>query len=200
MEVPLSLLEAIAGMPEDEFDRGLLHLQAAEFLYEAGHLPSARWRSSTRSATRSPTVACYGSGGDLSTRRSWSPSRTRSPAHLDDQIEILAHHAWHGEVWEKAFVYLRQAGDKARQAHATQEAIAFYTHAIEASEQVAPTPGAAHLLPVYEGRGLVWMLLTNYEAAIADFSACARWRVRPELAKRGGKSKSSGVCALVGLL
>ena len=51
MEVPLSLLEAIAGMPEDEFDRGLLHLQAAEFLYEAGH-PRAHVGVQARARTR----------------------------------------------------------------------------------------------------------------------------------------------------
>jgi predicted ATPase len=40
MEVPLSLLEAVAGEPEDVLERGLLHLQAAEFLYAAGHRPN----------------------------------------------------------------------------------------------------------------------------------------------------------------
>jgi predicted ATPase len=36
MEVPLSLLKAIAAEPQDTFDLSLRHLQAAEFLYEAG--------------------------------------------------------------------------------------------------------------------------------------------------------------------
>ena len=43
---------------------------------------------------------------------------------------------------------------------------------------MAPAVEAAQLLPVYEGRGLVWLLLTKNEAAIADFQrmhelACA---------------------------
>jgi tetratricopeptide (TPR) repeat protein len=37
------------------------------------------------------------------------------------------------------------------------------------SEQITPTLDAAQLLPVYEGRGLARLLLTNYETAIADF-------------------------------
>ena len=37
------------------------------------------------------------------------------------------------------------------------------------SEWLTPAPDAAQLLPVYEGRGLVWMLLTRYDEAIADF-------------------------------
>ncbi|MGH8066234.1 MAG: AAA family ATPase [Candidatus Entotheonellia bacterium] len=154
MEVPLSLLEAIAGVPEDGLDRSLLHLQAAEFLYEAGHLPE-RTLAFKHALTHE---VVYGSllrerrrtlhAQILATLEEWFAG------HLDEQVEILAHHAWRGEVWEKAFVYLRQAGDKARQAHATQEAIAFYTHAIEVGARIAP-PDAAQLLSVYEGRGLV---------------------------------------------
>jgi predicted ATPase len=110
----------------------------------------------------------------------------RFPDRLDEQVEILAHHAFRGEVWDRAFVYLRQAGDKARQAHATQEAMAFYTHAIEVSEQIAPTLDAAQLLPVYEGRGLVRMLLTDYDAALADFQRmCQMARASGNLQKQG---------------
>ena len=139
MEVPLSLLEAIAGVPEDALDRGLLHLQAAEFLYEAGHLPE-RTLAFKHALTHEVVYSSL-----LRERRRTLHAQilatleARSPVHPDEQIEILAHHAWRGEVWEKAFVYLRQAGDKARQAHATQEAIAFYTHAIEVSERTTPT-------------------------------------------------------------
>jgi predicted ATPase len=38
-EVPLSLLQAIAEMPEEALHRGLTHLQAAEFLYETSLFP-----------------------------------------------------------------------------------------------------------------------------------------------------------------
>jgi hypothetical protein len=90
---------------------------------------------------------------------------------LAERYEALAHHFSHGEVWEKAFVYLGKAGEKARQAYANQEAIAFYTRALEASERIAPALDAGQRLPVYEGRGLVWMLLTKYDEAIVDFRA-----------------------------
>jgi predicted ATPase len=35
-DVPFTLLQAIADVPEHSLCRGLIHLQAAEFLYEAG--------------------------------------------------------------------------------------------------------------------------------------------------------------------
>jgi tetratricopeptide (TPR) repeat protein len=52
---------------------------------------------------------------------------------------------------------------------ASQEALAFYTQALAASQRVTPAPDAADLLPVYEGRARIHMMLTQYDAAIADF-------------------------------
>jgi tetratricopeptide (TPR) repeat protein len=169
MEVPLSLLEAVAGEPEDVLERGLLHLQAAEFLYAAGHRPN-RTLAFKHALTHE---VVYGSL--LRERRRTLHAQVletleaRAAAYLDEQVEILAHHAYRGEVWGKAFAYLRKSGDKARQAYASQEAMAFYTQAIEVSERLTPALDAAQLFPVYEGRGLIWRLLTNYEAALADF-------------------------------
>jgi tetratricopeptide (TPR) repeat protein len=168
------------------FERSLLHLQAAEFLYEAGHLPE-RTLAFKHALTHE---VVYGSL--LRERRRALHAQiletleARSPGHLDEQVELLAHHAFQGGVWGKAFVYLRKSGDKARQAYATREAIGFYTQAIEVSERITPTPDAAQLLPVYEGRGRVWMLLTNYDAALADFQQmCQLARASRNLEKEG---------------
>jgi tetratricopeptide (TPR) repeat protein len=91
------------------------------------------------------------------------------PEWLAEHYEELAHHFTLGAVWEKAFDYLTKSGDKARQAYANQEAVTFYTQALEVSERITPALEAAQLLPVYEGRGQVWFLLTKYDEAIADF-------------------------------
>jgi class 3 adenylate cyclase/tetratricopeptide (TPR) repeat protein len=88
---------------------------------------------------------------------------------LTERSEELAHHFRVGEAWEKAFVYLARSGEKARQAFANQEAITLYRQALEVSQHITPALDAVQLLPVYEGRGLVWMLLTQYDEAIADF-------------------------------
>jgi class 3 adenylate cyclase/DNA-binding winged helix-turn-helix (wHTH) protein/tetratricopeptide (TPR) repeat protein len=186
IEAPLSLLEAVAGEPEDVLERGLLHLQAAEFLYEAGHHPN-RTLAFKHALTHE---VVYGSL--LRERRQALHAQVldileaRAAEHLDEQVEILAHHAWHGEVWGKAYVYLHKSGDKARHAYASQEATAFYTQALEVSDRLTPTQDAAQLLPVYEGRGLVWLLLTNYTAAIADFQ-----RMR-QLAHAAGNPQKEG--------
>ena len=74
-----------------------------------------------------------------------------------------------------------RSGDKARQAYANQEAITFYTQALEVQSVGSPLPlDDAQLLPVYEGRGLAWMLPTQRDAAIADFQHDARsWHAPP---------------------
>jgi predicted ATPase len=94
---------------------------------------------------------------------------TLSAAWLVERYEALAHHFTLGHTWAKAFDYLAKSGDKARQAYATQEAIAFYTQALEVSHHVTPAVKEGQLLPVYEGRGLVWLLLNNIDEAITDF-------------------------------
>ena len=94
---------------------------------------------------------------------------TLYPEGLTERSEELAYHFRLGEVWDEAFDYLTRSGDKARQAYANQEAIAFYTQAIEVSGRITPTLDEAQLLPLYERRGLIWRQLAKHEEAIADF-------------------------------
>ena len=108
------------------------------------------------------------------------------PDWLAEHYEALAHHFTQGTVWEKAFDYLTKSGDKARQAYANQEAIAFYTQALEVSQRLTPALDDTHLLPVYEGRGRVWHLLSQYDAAIADFQQMR------DLAHRSGHQRQEG--------
>ena len=42
-DVPFTLLSAIAELPEEDLRRGLAHLQAAEFLYEANLFPDLEY-------------------------------------------------------------------------------------------------------------------------------------------------------------
>jgi class 3 adenylate cyclase/tetratricopeptide (TPR) repeat protein len=105
---------------------------------------------------------------------------------LAERYEELAHHFTQGEAWEKAFHYLTRSGDKARQAYANHEAIAFYTQGIEVSRGITPALDEAQLLPVYEGRGLVCMLQTRYDEAIADF------QIMRQLARASGNPQKEG--------
>ena len=108
--VPLSVLRAIAETPEQDLQRGLAHLQAAEFLYETRLFPDAEY---TFRHALTLEVA-YGSllherRGELHARMVDTIERLY-PDRLAEQAARLAHHAFRGEVWTKALTYLRQTG------------------------------------------------------------------------------------------
>ena len=83
-EVPLELLQAIAELPEAALQRGLTHLQAAEFLYETRLFPERECtfkHALTHEVAYGPPAgaaarpACQGCGGHR-TARCRSPGRT----------------------------------------------------------------------------------------------------------------------------
>jgi tetratricopeptide (TPR) repeat protein len=58
------------------------------------------------------------------------------PDWLADQVERLAHHAIHGEVWDKAVTYFWQAWTKAFLHSANREAAACYERALTALQHL----------------------------------------------------------------
>ena len=135
-EVPFSLLQAIAEMPEDALHRGLTHLQAAEFLYET-HLFPERVYTFKHALTHDVAYSSL-----LHERRRTLHARIMTALEdvagdrLDEQIERLAYHALRGEVWEKTFQYCQQAGVKVREQSAYREAVAHFEQAINALEHL----------------------------------------------------------------
>jgi class 3 adenylate cyclase/predicted ATPase len=131
-DVPFALLHAVAELPEENLRRELGLLQAAEFLYETRLFPDLEY---TFKHALTHEVA-YGSL--LQERRRSLHTRIMEAIEvlyanrLEEQAERLAHHALRGEVWEKAVTYLHQAGRKAAERSAYQEAIAFLEEALKA--------------------------------------------------------------------
>ena len=131
-EVPFSLLQAIAELPEAALHRGLAHLQAAEFLYETRLFPDHEY---TFKHALTHEVA-YGSL--LQERRRALHARivealeALAGDRVAEQVERLAHHALRGEVWDKALAYCRQAGEKALARSAHREAVGYFEQALSA--------------------------------------------------------------------
>ena len=131
-DVPFVLLHAIAELSEEELRRELGQLQAAEFLYETRLFPDLEY---TFKHALTHEVAY---GNVLQERRralhaSIAEAIERLyPDRLVEQVELLAHHAFHGELWEKAATYLRQAGAKAADRSAHREAVSYFERALEA--------------------------------------------------------------------
>jgi tetratricopeptide (TPR) repeat protein len=135
-EVPLSLVQAIAELPEVDLHRGLAHLQAAEFLYETQLFPE---RAFTFKHALTHEVA-YGSL--LQERRRAlhahivAALEALSAEWLTDQVERLAHHALRGEMWDRALLYCRQAGTRAAERAAYREAVASFEQALGALQHL----------------------------------------------------------------
>src|SRR5438093_112642 len=139
-EVPWPLLQAIADVSEQALHQGLARLQAAESLYEARLFPELAY---TFKHALTHEVA-YGSL--LQERRRALHARIVEAiehfdsARLSEHVEQLAHHALHGEVWDKALTYLRQAGAKATARSAYRESAAYLTQALRTLEHLPQSP------------------------------------------------------------
>ncbi len=138
-DVPFALLEAVAGLGEDELRRGLARLQGAELLYEASLLPEPEY---TFKHALTHEVA-YGN-----LLREWRRAlharivdalEAEYPERLDERVEQLAHHAIAGERWEAAVEYARQAGANAKGRSANREAVTWLEQALAALEHLPET-------------------------------------------------------------
>src|SRR5262249_5926453 len=121
-DVPLVLLQAVSGTAEDAVQRGLAHLQAAEFLYETRLFPDSEC-TFTHALTHE---VAYGSL--LQERRKALHARivdaieAAYPDRLPEHVDRLAHHAVPGEAWGKALAQPPQARAKANHCRAPPQA------------------------------------------------------------------------------
>ncbi|MBI3454709.1 MAG: AAA family ATPase [Candidatus Rokubacteria bacterium] len=169
-EFTLRLLRQITDIQE-RLEESLADLRALEFIYEKSLYPDLEY------VFKHALVQDVAYGSLLKPRRRTLHELVGRAIEelyadrLDEHVAELAHHFAQGEVWPKAFEYARRAGDRARGIFANREAIHHYTQALEAAPKMTTPPGDADLLAIYEARGMVWLLLTNYDAAVADFEA-----------------------------
>jgi hypothetical protein len=138
-DVAVPLLLAIADAPEPEVRAELAHLQAAEFLYETRLFPDLEY---TFKHALTHEVAYQGLLHDrqraLHARITEALERL-APERVAEQAEQLAHHALHGELWDKAAAYFRQAGLRAAARAANREAIAHLEQALGALRRLPET-------------------------------------------------------------
>jgi tetratricopeptide (TPR) repeat protein len=132
LEVPLPLLQAIAGAPDEPLCAGLARLLAAEFLYETRLFPDLEY-TFTHALTHE---VAYSSLVQERRRvlhaRAVEALEALAGDRVAEQVERLAHHALRGEVWEKVVRYAQQAGTRAADRSAYGEAGAFFDQALDA--------------------------------------------------------------------
>ena len=138
-DLPYTLLQAVADLPEDTLREALNRLQESEFLYESQLFPEREY-TFKHALTHEVTY-----GGLLAERRRALHARmveaieAQHADRLAEHVERLAHHAARGEVWEKAAQYGRQAADRAAALCADAEAAAHYQRALDALAHVPVT-------------------------------------------------------------
>ena len=165
-DVPYTLLAAIAGESEEGLRRELGHLQTAEFLYEVGSLPDLQY-TFRHALTHEVAYA-----GLLHERRRSLHGRVveaierLDAERLTTQVDRLAHHAFRGEIWDKALAYCQEAGARgfARSAHA--EALDRVDQALHALHQLGePARNTLSELLLVAQRAAALRALRGYAAA-----------------------------------
>jgi tetratricopeptide (TPR) repeat protein len=130
-DVPGTLLQSIAELPEGMLHRGLAHLQAAEFLYETSLFPDIEY---TFKHALTQQVA-YGSlpyeRRRVVHRRVGETLERLYPAQLEEYYAPLAYHYSRSDRQEKALEYLVKTGHKAAQRYANREALDAFQQALE---------------------------------------------------------------------
>ena len=139
-DVPLALLSAVVEEGEEDFRRALAHLQAAEFLYDAGLFPEPEYtfkhalthEVAYASLLHERRVALHLAILKTLERRQADQSR--------EDIERLASHALGAEAWGEAVTYLRRAGQRAIARSSYDPAAERLQAALRALERVPETP------------------------------------------------------------
>jgi class 3 adenylate cyclase/predicted ATPase len=184
-DVPFALLETIADQSQEELRRCLSGLQGGEFLYETRLFPDVEY---TFKHALTHEVA-YGSV--LQERRRLAHARIAQaverlyPERLTEHVELLAYHAFRGELWERAVEYLHQAGSKAAARCTYKEAASYFQQALEVLGRLPETRDAiAQAIDIRIALGAVLMAAKgSYARDVEEIYTVAR-----ELCERIGET------------
>jgi class 3 adenylate cyclase/tetratricopeptide (TPR) repeat protein len=130
-DVSLPLLGAVAVLPDEAVRRQVTNLKAAEFVHERQLFPEIEY---TFKHAVTHEVVYHGLRRERQRTlhaQVLGAIETLYAARLAEYVDRLAHHALLGGVWDKALVYLRQAGARAVARSAHSEAVTCFTRALE---------------------------------------------------------------------
>ena len=138
--VPLGLLRVVSELPESQLSEYLSDLQVSEFLFESNLFPELEYtfaHALTNEVVYNALLherrsAIHASVVDALEKISANPA--------SEHCEALAHHAFQGELWEKAVRYSHDAGAKSMSRSAFLEAVSDYERGLTASTHLPDTP------------------------------------------------------------
>jgi class 3 adenylate cyclase/tetratricopeptide (TPR) repeat protein len=138
--VPLGLIRAVSGAPDHQLSECLAELQTSEFLYESNLFPELEY-TFKHALTKEVVYNAL-----LHERRTAIHASVAQAIeelagdHHSEHCEALAHHAFQGELWEKAVRYSHQAGAKSMSRSAFLEAVSNYQRGLVATTHLADSP------------------------------------------------------------
>ena len=139
-DLVLPLVCAVAQVPREAVRQSLARLEAAELLYETAAV------AQTGFAFKHALTQSVAYGSLLLEQRRTLHARV-VPAlealyagHLGEQVDQLARHSLQGQLWDKAFGYLREAARRAAGRCAYRESAAWVQDALDIFPRLAPTP------------------------------------------------------------
>jgi class 3 adenylate cyclase/predicted ATPase len=143
-DVPFALLKAIADTDEDDLRRGLTNLGAAEFLYETRLFPDLEY---TFKHALTYEVA-YGTLLHEQRRElHWRIAEAIESVYavrLSEQLERLAHHYTEAGLAAQAVDYWQQAGRRAIERSADEEAASLLDRGLKVLEALPESPNRIH--------------------------------------------------------
>jgi tetratricopeptide (TPR) repeat protein len=140
VHVPLSVLSRVSNLDSTILAKAMAVLTDAEFLYAAKSSPDyvykfkheltqeVSYRSLLKDRRRKLHAIVCKNLEDLYAQR------------IDEHVELLAYHAELGELWQEAFLFLRQSGIKAIERSAYRQAVDFLDKALLALQYL---PGSS---------------------------------------------------------
>ena len=130
-DIPGTLLQTIAELPEAALHRGLAHLQAAEFLYETSLFPEIEYTFKHALTQQVAYRSLPHERRRVVHRRVGETLERLYPAQLEEYYAELAYHYSRSDHQEKALEYLVKTGHKAAHRYANREALDAFQQALE---------------------------------------------------------------------
>jgi class 3 adenylate cyclase/tetratricopeptide (TPR) repeat protein len=184
------LLQRISDV-RSELDEVLGELKSLELIYEKAYLPEISYMFK-HALTHDVAYATL-----LLERRKAlhlvvaSAIEELYSDRLSENYETLAHHYYEAQQWDKSLDYLMKSAQKAAEAYAGHDAIAYYDRALEAAEQLGDVP-LSTLGEIYDGKAQVCFVVSEWNVAIQSYGDLV------ELARTESDRKVEGM-ALGGL-
>ena len=186
-EFAFRVLRVILEM-EEELRRHLANLQGLEFIYEKGLFPELEYMFKHALTQEVAYNSLLLQRRKEFHRRIAEAMEELYAETLPKYLGPLAYHYYRAEAWEKAFEYMMAAGERARAAYATREAVDYFDKAIEVSQRIPDVVSKEQLMRLYGSRARTWRAMTEYEKAVPDYEMVAE--IARELGDKGREARA----------